>query len=171
MAGLSDEVLKEYYKKIKKLCLFWLKDKEEAEDISQDIFVKVLEKMDDFRDQSGIYTWIYRISVNTLNNYVRRKKIVEFLSFDSDKRVPMETFGTATDDPAFNVELEMEKTEQLKQLEAALGKLSSREKSAFYFYHYEGLKQKDVAEIMGTSVSAVESMIFKGMKKIKKFLA
>jgi len=46
--------------------------------------------------------------------------------------------------------------------------LSNREKTAFYFFHYDHLKQKEIAEIMKTSISAVESLIHKAMKKLKR---
>ena len=56
----------------------------------------------------------------------------------------------------------------IKKLEEAIIKLSAREKTAFYLYYYDNLKQKEIARIMHTSISAVESLIFKSKSKIKK---
>jgi len=165
MGNPAPEKLEEYYKKIFKLSLYYLKNREEAEDIAQDIFLKVHEKISTFRGDSDIYTWIYRIAVNSLKNYLKRKKIVEFISFET------KIFGNEEDDPELNAEMEDEKEERINKLERAIELLSSREKTAFYFYYYEELKQKHVAEIMGTTISAVESLIYKAMKKIKKKLA
>ncbi len=166
-----DELLKNYYKKIHKLALYHIQDVQEAEDLTHDIFFKVLNSLDSFQNRSELYTWIYRIALNTIRNYQRRKKIVRFISFEDD---PLETSNSLTvfgDDPAGRSEEEQEKMIKLKKLEGALKKLSEREKNAFYFFHYEKMKQKEIADVMGTSVSAVESLVFKSMKKIKKFVA
>lgn len=171
MHDLSEEKVKEYYRKILKLSLFYLKNRDEAEDIAQDIFVKVYENLDKFRGESDVYTWIYRISINSLNNFLKRRKIVEFISFDSGKKFTTSGENGAGNDPALLKELESEKADQMKKLNFALEKLSARERSAFFLYHYENMKQKQIAEVMQTSVPAVESLIFKGMRKIKKFLA
>ena len=171
MRDLSEENVQEYYKKILKLSLFYLKNREEAEDIAQDIFVKVYENLDNFRGESDVYTWIYRISINSLNNFLKRKKIVEFISFDSEKKFITSGDDEENNNPARLREIESEKDDQMRKLNSALEKLSAREKTAFFLFHYENMKQKQIAEVMETSVSAVESLIFKGMKKIKKFLA
>lgn len=157
-----DAVINTYYRKIYKLSLFYLNDDQEAEELTQEIFIKVLKKKSTFKEESSIYTWLYRIAVNTLLNYINRKKIVAFISFENIPHVKEMA------DPALRLEKEELGKLRVKQLERCLRQLSNREKTAFYFFHYDGLKQKEIAEIMKTSVSAVESLIHKGMKKIKK---
>jgi RNA polymerase sigma-70 factor (ECF subfamily) len=157
-----DEIIDAYYQKVYKLCLFYLKDKEEAEEILQEIFIKILKKQKAFKGESGIYTWIYRIAVNTLINYIKRKKLVEFVSFEKVPEVP----DAVT--PAAELEHEETRRLQIETLERCMRRLSYREKAAFYFFHYDRLKQKEIAVIMNVSVSAVESLIHKGMKKIKQ---
>ncbi|MEN8153386.1 MAG: sigma-70 family RNA polymerase sigma factor [Acidobacteriota bacterium] len=165
------KITEEYYGKIYKLALYYLKNGSEAEDLTQDIFFKVLKNLSSFKMESQVYTWIYRIAVNTLTNYLRRKKIVQFISFDKDDLNEKNLPPDEEKDPAARMELEEEKQNKLKKLDSALNTLTSREKGAFFFFHYEKIKQKDIAVIMGTSVSAVESLIFKSTKKIKRFLA
>jgi RNA polymerase sigma-70 factor (ECF subfamily) len=166
-----NEIIDKYYQKIYKLCLFYLNDKEEARDILQEVFVKVLKKGPTFKGKSGIYTWIYRIAVNTLLNHISRKKILEFISFESVKNFEAvkedEDSSSQGMDPAVKLEIDEAEKQKIQKLEACIGALSHREKTAFYFFHYNRLKQGEIAGIMKTSVAAVESLVHKAMKKIK----
>jgi RNA polymerase sigma-70 factor, ECF subfamily len=162
-----DTIIDEYYKKIYKLCLFYLRDEQEAEDMTQEVFLKILAKKSSFKEQSSFYTWIYRIAVNTILNYIKRKKILQFVSFDftvdSGQELP-----SGIDNPAELMEQDQLKQIETARLEKAINVLSNREKTAFYLFHYDHLKQKEIAEVMETSISAVESLIHKGMRKIKR---
>jgi RNA polymerase sigma-70 factor (ECF subfamily) len=171
-----DEIVEQYNRKLYKLCLFYLHNEEEAEEILHDIFIKVLKKQSTFKGESNIYTWLFRIAVNTIINYLNRKKIVEFISFESVpkvKEIVLESPGADTlhVDPALKLEKEEAEEIKLKKLEHCIGRLSNREKTAFYFFHYDNLKQKEIANIMKTSVSAVESLIHKAMKKTRKCIS
>jgi RNA polymerase sigma-70 factor (ECF subfamily) len=163
-----DQIIDEYYRKVYKLCLFYLENKEEAEDIVQEIFLKVLKKKSTFKEQSGVYTWIYRIAVNTILNHIKRKKIVQFISFENFKNAKDSELASEAPNQAVKLEQEELKNIEIKKLEKSIDRLSAREKTAFYLFYYENLKQKKIAKIMHTSVSAVESLVHKSMKKIRK---
>lgn len=156
----ADELVDAYYDKIFKLCLFYLRDEQDAEEILQEIFIKVLKKKHTFKGESGMYTWVYRLAVNTILNYIRRKKIVRFLSLESEREA-------SSPGPARLAEAEQEQQRRLDILEECIETLSNREKTAFYLYHYDRLKQKEIAEVMKTSLPAVEALIHKAMKKLK----
>jgi len=163
-----DEIVDAYYQKIYKLCLFYLNNKEEAEELTQETFIKVLKKQSTFKGEANIYTWLYRIAVNTVINYVNRKKIVEFISFENLGNSREITGDSTAIDPAVKFEKDETKQKEIETLEKCVRRLSTREKTAFYFFHYDRLKQKEIAEVMKTSVPAVESLIHKAMKKLKK---
>lgn len=167
-----DLIVEEYYRKIYKLSLFYVKDVEEAEDMTQEIFYKVMKKSKSFQDRSGVYTWLYRVAVNTILNHLKRKKIVQFLSFNSlPGNEDASDLPDSGQNPADLMEREQQLDLEVNKLEDCIACLSEREKTAFYLFHYEGLKQKEIASILGTSVSAVESLIHKAMRKIRKNMA
>ncbi len=162
-----EEIIDSNYQRVYKLCLYYLKDESESEELTQEVFLRVFKKKSTFKEESDIYTWIYRIAVNTVLNHIRRKKIVQFISFEASKEKGETEIASVGGDPARKLE-EVELREiQMKKLEQAIGLLSNREKTAFYFFHYDGLKQKQIAEIMNTPLSAVESLVHKAIKKIK----
>lgn len=166
-----DEIITRYHRKIYKLCLFYLNnDRQEAEELVQDIFIKIMKKLKSFKGEANIYTWIYRISVNTLINYIKRKKIVDFISFENIKNFKEEPGDQSqiAMDPAEKLEEDESTRNKIDILKKCITLLSNREKTAFYLFYYDGLKQKEIAEIMKTSVSAVESLIHKAKNKIKK---
>lgn len=163
-----EEIVDTYYQKIYKLCLFYLGNREEAEEIVQEIFIKVLKKQAGFKGESGIYTWLYRIAVNTVINYINRKKIVQFISFENLMHAGEIAGNSTAVDPALKLEQDESRQIEIRMLEKCIARLSNREKTAFYFFYYDGLKQKEIAEIMKTSLSAVESLVHKAVKKIKK---
>ena len=153
-----------HWQRIYKLCLFYLRDKGDAEDAAQAAFEKVLKKSGQFQGQADPYTWIYRIAVNTAINMLRRRRIVRFLSLSAaGGREPQ-----AEDDPAAALEAGDEMRLKRQQLAAGIENLSAREKTAFFLFYYERRPQKEIAQIMKSSLPAVEALVHKAIKKIRK---
>ncbi|MBU4307029.1 MAG: sigma-70 family RNA polymerase sigma factor [Candidatus Aminicenantes bacterium] len=158
-----NDIVEKHWRRIYKLCLFYLHDLQDAEDAAQQVFEKILIKHSQFQGQSDPYTWIYRIAVNTALNMLRRRKIVRWLELE--KAGEQKTAAAA--DPALGMESRQEEMEKRKRLQAGIARLSAREKKAFYLFYYEQLQQKDIAAIMRTSVPAVESLVHKAVRKIR----
>lgn len=165
-----NRIIDSYYQKILKLTLFHLKNKQESEEITQDVFLKVLKKISSFKGQSDIYTWIYRIAINTVINHIKRKNLVRFLSFEQIPENEESVQNLSNNDPALHLEKEESDRIKLKMLEDSIGLLSNRQRTAFYLFYYDNLSQKQIAAIMKTSVSGVQSLINKAKKKITRNL-
>ena len=69
-----DEIFETYFSRIYNKILGMVKNKEDAEDIAQDVFLTVYKNLKKFRNDSGIYTWVYRIAINKTYDFFRRKK-------------------------------------------------------------------------------------------------
>lgn len=158
-----NDLVEKNWRRVYKLCLFYLGDPQDAEDAAQLVFEKILKKHSQFQGQSDPFTWIYRIAVNTALNMLRRRKIVRWLALE--KAGDLRT--AAATDPALGMERREEELEKRDRLQAGIARMSAREKKAFYFFYYEQLPQKAIAAIMGTSVPAVESLVHKAVKKIR----
>jgi len=152
------------YRRIFKLCLFYLGNRPDAEDAAQTAFEKILRRRDRFRGEAAVSTWMYRIAVNTALTVRRRRALVQWLSLSS---VPEEQ-APFISDPAVSGEREEVEKRRRAGLLQGIESLSAREKTAFYLFHYEELPQKEIAVIMTTSLAAVESLVHKAVKKIKK---
>jgi RNA polymerase sigma-70 factor, ECF subfamily len=166
------DLVERYYAKVYKLALFYLGRTEDAEDATQQTFIKVLEKLDRFRGDADLFTWIYRIACNTAISMLRQRRFSAFLSLDGEQTAGanpgLAAFSPAPADPAHSLEDQQEAEARLAAYHSALERLTSREKSAFFLYHYEGVKQKEIAAIMQTSLSAVEALLHKALKKIRQ---
>lgn len=159
----TNELVEKHWRRVYKLCLFYLRDAQDAEDATQHVFEIILKKQFQFQGQSNPYTWIYRIAVNTVLDLLRRRKIVRWLTLEQVR----EPRADITMDPAADMEQCQEEQDKLNRLQAGIARMSAREKKAFYFYYYEQLPQKEIAAVMGVSVPAVESLVHKAVKKIR----
>lgn len=163
-AGIDvKDLVEKHWRQVYKLCLFYLRDPQDAEEATQQAFENILKKYSQFQGRSESFTWIYRIAVNAALDKLRRRRIVRWLGLDQagDPRAP----GAA--DPAVEMERHEEEREKLDRLQAGIACMSAREKKAFYLFHYEQLPQKEIAAIMGTSVPGVESLVHKAVNKIR----
>ena len=155
----DQEAFKNFYEIYKDMvynvCYRMLNNKQDAEDATQDVFVKAIRFIQKFRGGSKLSTWLYQIAVNTGLNYTRRKKIVAWLSLDFLVEKD-EYFG---ENAQARPDLELEKNELEAIVQQAIQSLPSRQRTAVVLQRYEGLSYKEIAEVMDTSLSAVESLL------------
>jgi RNA polymerase sigma factor (sigma-70 family) len=163
------KIYDEYHLMVFNLALNYLQNTEEAEEITQDVFVKVFQSYDRFKHQSSIKTWIYRIALNQCNDllkYKQRQKRFSVLEriFDDNGTIKHEQ-------PDWNHPgIQIENSEQFHILLSTIDKLPEIQKSAFLLSHIEGLGNKEIAEIVEKSVGAVESILQRTKETLRKEL-
>ena len=150
-------------------CYRFLLDKEDAEDISQDVFVEVFESLPTFRGDAKISTWIYRITVTKCLDEIKKRKRKKRLAlvykiFHIDQVAQWISGGLMPDK-------EIEEKEKMTEISIVLNKLPKNQRVAFTLSKIEGFSNKEIAEIMGTTQLAVESLIYRGKKKVADQLA
>ncbi len=152
-------------------CFGFLENRQDAEDIAQNVFIEAYQSINKFRGDSNISTWLYRIAVNKSLNHIKvqkRRRIIQSLEAivmdHREKEIP-----AVTDTP----ESGLEKNERRGVLQKALKSLPDNQKIAITLNKYEDLSYQEVANIMGLSLSAVTALINRGkvnlQKKIRNF--
>ena len=148
-----------------------LQNREDAEDVTQEVFVTVHETIKDFRGQSKISTWVYRIAVNKSLDFLKAKKTNKrsgfLISIFGDKNENRE----ALDIPDFvHPGIVAERREQAIILFKAINKLPDNQKVAFNLSKIEGLSYQEIADVMQISVSSIESLLFRARQNLQKLL-
>lgn len=161
VAGFN-ELVRRYQQKVYWIARRTLGTHEEADDATQDVFVRVYEKLKDFRGESNFYTWLYRVAMNVSLNALRRKRIREFLPYDDvlEETLPADA---ATDAPA-----EMAEYETL--LERAVSALPAKQKAVFIMRYHDELSYEEMSAILGTSVGGLKANYFHALRKIQEFV-
>lgn len=141
---------------------------EDAEELVQDVFVKTFRKIDQFNGKARLSTWLTRIAINTSLNFLQStKKQKEVINKDADiSEMYDDTLGADIPNPE---ELAVQK-EGRSVLIKAIGKLSTEQHTACTLFYLEGLPQLEIAEIMDTSLDAIQSLIQRGKIKLRSVL-
>ena len=166
------ELVENYQKMVINTCYGMIHNLEDAEDVAQDVFIEVFRSIKNFRSDSKISTWLYRIAINRSLNFIRdyrRKKW--FHSIDNHQKRPGENkwSGLVTGKEE-NPDFGMEMSERAQMLFDSIGSLPKNQQVAFTLSKYEDLSYKEISEVMNLSVSSVESLIFRAKKNLQKKL-
>ncbi len=160
-----------YQDKVFNLCLNFLKDGGEAEDIGQEVFIEVYRSIHKFRGHSKLSTWIYKLATSKSLEYLRYKSREKRSAFfntvsSEESKEFIERHAVNLNHPG----IKLENKERLELLFAAIDQLSENQKTAFVLHNIEGFSYKEIAEIMEKSLSAVESYIFRAKKNLRVLL-
>lgn len=158
-------LVNEHQKKVIKTAFYFVGNMEDAEDLSQEVFMEVLKSIKKYRSGSSLSTWIYRITVNKSLDHLRKQKtrgfiqrLGSFAGFSHTSHEPVIT------DPDHDIK------ERRRILESAINSLPENQRIAFVLNKYEELPYKEIAEVMNVSLSAVESHIHRAKMNLQKKL-
>lgn len=146
-----------------------LQHPEDAEDVTQEVFIKVFESVRQFKGESAFSTWLYRIAVTTALEFLRKKKRKKRFAFITSLFGEGDT--PVTDPPDFvHPGVLLDRRENARVLFKAIQKLPENQRIAFSLHKVEGLSYQEVADVMETTVSAVESLIHRARQNLRKSL-
>ena len=162
-----DLLVLKYQSRVIATAFKFVKEKQLAEDIAQEAFIKSYKSIDSFREESSFYTWVYRITVNTAKNYLvsskrRDEVVISDLSLD-DSFYPEKL---DVDSPQ-----EILKASELRDLIfETLSSLGEETRTALSLREFDGLSYEQIAEIVQCPVGTVRSRIFRGREMIEEVL-
>ena len=142
---------------------------EDAEDLSQEVFIKVFESISSFKEDAKFSTWLYRITVSRCLDHLRSKKSKKRFAFL--KSLYGDDNRTIVDPPDFfHPGVKMENKENAARLFKALDHLPDTQKVAFVLNKIEGLRYDEVAEVLELSSSAVDGLLQRAKKNLQSEL-
>lgn len=154
--------------RIIRVCMGLLQNREDAEEIAQDVFIEVFRSIANFKGQSSLATWLYRIAINKSLNLLKKNKsrkwLVNFesLFYQGEK----DTEGTVNNSERPDGKIEQKEMNIIMQ--KVLNQLPEKQRIALTLHKYENISHKEIAEIMSVSVPAVESLIFRAKNQIRR---
>lgn len=151
-----EQLVKKHYQNIYAYCYRRTGDENIAADLTQDVFMKLVSSIYNYRFFGKFTNFIFTIAVNTCNDYFRKIKPdadSEINEFPSDDDTPMEA---------------VIKSEEKNRLQNRLNNLPDKQREAIILYYYYDFKVKDIAKITGVPISTAKSRIKQGLDKLRK---
>ncbi len=177
LAGLRERqpvafrlLVEEHQRKVISICYRFVHDRAEAEDLAQETFVEVHRSISGFRGQASLSTWIHQIAVSKSLDFVRKQnrekrggKLSRLLRLDKEA---VEVPSPASEQP----DAQLEQKRRQRVLQQALDRLPKNQRIAFVLSKYDGMSYQEIAGVLKTSLSSVESLIHRARKNLQKSL-
>jgi RNA polymerase sigma-70 factor, ECF subfamily len=148
----------------------FLRNRETAEDLAQEVFVEVFQSIHAFRGESQLSTWIYRITVtkclNLIKHQKRKKRFAELVSIFGANEMEEQLPAPESTNPMN----EMERRERIDILSKAFDKLPDSQRIAYTLSKVDGMKYEEIASVMNLSLPSVESLIHRAKNNLVKGL-
>lgn len=162
-------LLRKYQHKVTQLIMRYVRDMDEALDLTQETFIKAWKALPAFRGEAAFYTWLYRIGVNTAKNYLstahHQARMVDLDADETDQYA--DTPGLVTSETPESL---LSGTQLHGVLKSALSELPEDLRSAITLREFEGLTYEEIAEVMDCPIGTVRSRIFRAREAIDKHL-
>ena len=165
------ELVGRYQKRVYGILFGMLRSREDAMELSQDVFIKVYQRLAEFEEKSSFYTWVYRIAVNLAIDFRRRewKKV----STEFDEAVGSHAEGI--DEAIFQrdrstPESRMQSREIAGAIDRALETLPDEQKAVLVMREVDGMSYQEMADVMGCSIGTIMSRLFYARKKMQAAL-
>lgn len=160
-------LVEEHQDRLLRLCERLLGDAEEARDAAQEVFLKLFRKAGELEPRGRLFTLLYRIAVNHCLNRLRRRRLVRFLRLDApagDDDAP----GFDPPDEAPDAAAALEARRRWRQTREVIASLPPNQRAVLVLARFEGLAYRQIAEVLGITEGAVESRLFRAMRRIER---
>lgn len=156
-----DEIIDRYKDAIFRMVYMHIGDFHKAEDITQEIFIKIFKNLSKFRGDSSIFTWIYKITINTISTYAKRSRtMADMLSVDYMEDLP---------DDDWDEEKLIEGLRNSSVI-SLIQRLPDKYKEVLILYYYQDLKVEDICSIINEPQGTIKSKLHRGRNMLKDML-
>ena len=136
-------------------------DHDDADDVLQNTFIKAFKNLDKFREDSQLFTWLYRIATNESLTFLKKKKKTVFVSMDEVSHQLSSTFESAPELSGDAIQL---------KLQRAILTLPTKQRLVFNMKYFDEMKYEEIAQVTGTSVGALKASYHHAVKKIEAYV-
>ena len=164
-----EQLVRPFDQSVLRLAMNLLRSPEDARDVYQEAFLRVYRNIHSFRFDCSFHTWLYRIVTNICLDHLRRRKVrkeeqtvVETADGPVDRIESFEERGAAADPERSFLNREL-----TQQIHSALEELTPRERMVFELRHYQGLRLRNIGEMLGTSEEAAKNCLFRATQKMR----
>jgi len=158
------EIFDKYHKKVYRIAYGVVRQREEALDIVQEVFIKLFRSIKNFKGRSHFYTYLYRMVMNTAIDHARKTGKQTISSLDEEGSFqPSDDLEKGPERILLQKELE-------ERVKLAMDKLPTEQRAALIFRDVEGLSYQEMTEAMGCSIGTVMSRLHYGRKRIQELL-
>jgi RNA polymerase sigma factor (sigma-70 family) len=165
------DLVDRYQDRVFNTSLGLLQNNEDAEDIAQEVFLKVYQTVRSFRGDAALGTWLYRITVTTSLDLLRSRKRKKRFAFVQSLFGTGEDEGATEQSPFAHPGVVLENKERAAVLFKALESLPENQRVAFTLHKVEGLSYEEISDVLKTSIPAVESLMHRAKANLRKILA
>lgn len=151
-------IVKQYQSKLYHVIRRLVIDHDDTNDILQNVFIKVWNNLDNFREDAHLYTWMYRIASNESLTFLTSKRKKVMTSLENENIHPSSSSG------------DMDGSVILKKLQKAIHTLPEKQRIVFNMKYYDEMKYEQMAEVLDTSVGALKASYHHAVKKIEEYL-
>jgi RNA polymerase sigma-70 factor (ECF subfamily) len=165
-------LVEQYQQMVFRTCMGFLHNKDDADDLTQEVFIQAYQSLSRFKGEAAFSTWLYRIAVNASLNKVRKssknlilQRIDAIFGTEKTKELPFLPSDTK------NPESILIRQEHVEWIARALESLPENQRTAIVLSKYDDLSQKEIAEIMHTTEGAVEALLQRAKKNLREKLS
>ncbi len=165
-------LMEKYQQMVFRTCIGFVHNKDDADDLTQDVFIQAYQGLPRFKADSAFSTWLYRIAVNASLNKVRKSPLKNFLqrieNYTGKKNEQEALVSVSTGEDPENMLI---RQEQIEAVRHALDTLPENQRTAIILSKYDDLSQKEISEIMNTTEGAVEALLQRAKKNLRDKLS
>jgi len=154
------DIVEKYQKRLYKVVKRLVNDHDDTEDVLQNTFIKAWQKLEGFRGESALSTWLHRIAMNEALNHLNSARVKKTHNIDNQKHQPIGGQGFSSD----------EGDELVLKLENAINLLPPRQKAVFCLRYYDEVAYEEMAKILNLSEGALKATYHHAVKKIEQHL-
>lgn len=163
-----EEIVRRYQRQVANIIYLTLGNREEVDDLSQEVFVRMFRSLNRFEFDSSLYSWIYRIAVNLCIDEIRKKRIRKLIPLDFFTEKKLEGEKRSKESSTGSDELLLKEKQEI--VRSALDKLSPVHRTVILLREYQDLTYGEIAKTLRISPQAVKSRIFRAREELRDLL-